>query len=104
MAASRLSIKEITLLTASNEIMLVGTVHKNNLSYDSRFGISSTQLNQIINNLQKINPNDEVASMFKSEQVGYNELMYTLNGLSFSSNTIDMDCFDNFQELKQIRA
>jgi hypothetical protein len=104
MAASILNIKEITLLTSTNEITLIADMQRNNLSYETTIGLSSTQLNLIINQLQKINPDFEVADLFLEEQVDYAISMYSLKGSKLENTSIPMECFDVHDQLKQIRA
>jgi len=104
MATSILNIKEITLLTSTNEITLIADMQRDNLSYETAIGLSSTQLNLIINQLQKINPDFEVADLFMEEQVDYQTSMYSLSGTKLENTMIPMDCFDINYELKQIRA
>jgi hypothetical protein len=104
MATSILNIKEITLLTSTNEITLIAYMQRDNLSYETAIGLSSTQLNLIINQLQKINPDFEVADLFMEEQVDYQTSMYSLLGKKLENTMIPMDCFDVNYELKQIRA
>ncbi len=104
MATSILNIKEITLLTSTNEITLIADMQRDNLSYETTIGLSSTQLNLIINQLQKLNPEFEVSELFLEEQVDYNTSMYSLQGIKLENTLIPMDCFDMNYELKQIRA
>lgn len=104
MATSILNIKEITLLTSTNEITLIAEMHRDKLSYETTIGLSSTQLNLIINQLQKINPDFEVADLFLEEQVDYATSMYSLMGSKLGNTCIPMDCFDVHDQLKQIRA
>lgn len=104
MATSILNIKEITLLTSTNEITLIADMQRDNLSYETTIGLSSTQLNLIINQLQKLNPEFEVSELFLAEQVDYNTSMYSLHGRALENTLIPMDCFDMNFELKQIRA
>ncbi len=104
MATSILNIKEITLLTSTNEITLIAGMQRDNLSYETKIGLSSTQLNLIINQLQKLNPDFEVAELFVEEQVDYQTSMYSLLGNKLENTLIPMDCFELNYPLKQIRA
>jgi hypothetical protein len=104
MAPSILSIKEITLLTSTNEITLIAEMQRDNLSYETTIGLSSTQLNLIINQLQKINPDFEVSELFLEEHVDYQTSMYSFMASKLENTCIPMACFDVNDELKQIRA
>jgi hypothetical protein len=104
MATSILNIKEITLLTSTNEITLIADMQRNKLSYETKIGLSSTQLNLIINQLQKINPDFEVADLFLKEQIDFATSMYSLMASKLENTCIPMDCFDVHDQLKQIRA
>jgi hypothetical protein len=104
MATSILSIKEITILTSTNEIRLIADMQRDNLSYETTIGLSSTQLNLIINQLQKLNPDFEVSELFMEEQVDYQTSLYSFMSTSLENTIIPMDCFDVNYELKQIRA
>jgi hypothetical protein len=104
MTAQTFNLKEIAILSFANEIIMRGKITKNNLSYESQISINSHQLNKVINELQKQNPEDDISGSFRTETDGYGNVIYFLNVTELSENSIDLDRFVIWSESMQIRA
>jgi hypothetical protein len=50
-----MQLKDIIVLSATNEITLSGTVNRDHLHFDTKMNLTSTQLNVLLNQLQKLN-------------------------------------------------
>jgi hypothetical protein len=99
-----IEIKEILVLTGCDEITIVGIVRRNLLSYETQLEIQSTQLNRVINELQKKNPEIEVSGMFQSRSLESGKSFYYLNGLENIDSVIDVETVYHDQMIRQIRA
>jgi len=99
-----IAIKNIMILSGSNEISLVGTVNKNHMSYETQLELDSTQLNLVINLLQRNNPETEISEMFSKQTTGDGNSIFYFDAFEISNTNVDMDFFINKPLLRQIRA
>ena len=99
-----ISIKEIILLTANNEITLFGTASRDLLRYETQISINLSQLNRVINMLQGKNESLEVAEMFESRSTENGQVLFYLDGTALTNSEIDFHTFSQNEVLKQIRA
>lgn len=99
-----LDIKEIMILTASNEIMLRGTQQVDHLRFDTQLYVDSTQLNKLINCLQKKNSDCTISEMFISGTGADGKMNYYFDGSSLENSSIELHILEQNQSLMQIRA
>lgn len=104
MTAHTFNLAEIAILSFANEITMRGKVTKNNLCYESQITINSHQLNKVINELQKQNPDEDISGSFQTESDGYGNTIYFFNGTKLAENGLAFDSFAIWNESKQIRA
>ena len=104
MRTNSIAIQEISLYTAKDEICLRGRMQQGQLSYDTSVFISSTQLNKVINQLQKLNEEMDVAASFSSKSDGEGNLFMWLNTQDFNETSIPWDAFSEPQKQMLIRA
>jgi len=104
MRTRAITITEISLYTATEEISLKGTVHEGQLSFDTCMFINSTQLNKIINQLQKENEETDVHASFKSECDHDGNLFMWLDTRNYAHASISMEQLANEQKQLLIRA
>ena len=104
MYPQKIEIKDIILLTETNEITLTGRISRNMLQYDTQISIDSTQLNLIINQLQRMNPEYEVSAMFASNKAANGKQLYYFDGQDLANNSLEVDTFASSRDLLQIRA
>ena len=99
-----IQLKDILVLTATNEITVSGTVFRDHLHFETRFNLTSTLLNVLMNQLQKLNPDIEVSELFETIQSTNQLNLFLLDASNLTENQIDLSMFQTFQPLKQIRA
>jgi len=99
-----IEIKEVLILSGAEEITVVGVVHRDQLHYETQIEIRSTQLNMLINELQKKNPEVEVSGMFQSRPLATGKSFFYLNGLETIDSVINIDTIYEEQMIRQIRA
>jgi hypothetical protein len=99
----QIEINKIYVLPDLNEIMVFGTVQRNSFTYDTRMNVNSTQLNLIINELQRNNPDIDVSELFQSQSTANGMFMH-VDYSHIHSSLIDMHVFEQNTPLQQIRA
>jgi len=99
----QIEINKIYVLPNMNEIMVFGTVQRNSFTYDTRININSTQLNLIINELQRKNPDIDVSELFQSQSTSNGMFMH-VDYAQIHSKLIEMRVFEQNNSLHQIRA
>ena len=103
-ALQTIEINEIMILSSNDEIMIKGTQQREFLSFETQLYINSTQLNKIINELQKLNAEQEVSEMFKSQPSIDGKTMFCFDATELEISTIEFDVFEQNNKLLQIRA
>ena len=104
MRTNSIAIQEISLYTAKDEICLKGRMQQGQLSYDTSVFISSSQLNRVINQLQKLNEEVDVSASFSSKCDYDGNLFMWLNTQDFNETSIPWDTFSLPQKQMLIRA
>lgn len=99
-----IEIKEILILTGCEEITIVGVVNRDLLRYETQLEIQSTQLNMVINQLQKKNPEIEISEMFQSRSASNGKTFFYLSELDKLDTLIDIDTIYQDKLIRQIRA
>lgn len=99
-----IEINEILVLTGSDEITIAGTVKRDLLNYETRIEIQSTQLNRVINELQKNNPEIEISSMFQSRPLASGQSFFYMKGLENINSEIAIETITHSRMIRQIRA
>ena len=100
------TIEVSTILFESNdpEVLLKGTVSKGFMTFDTDVIISHTQLNQLMNQLQKQNQSLEYDTLLTSEKMYNDETLYTANFTSDLNRSVNLEELMFSESLKQIRA
>ena len=104
MYPQKIEIKDIILLTETNEITLTGRISRNTLQYDTQISIDTTQLNLIINQLQGMNPDQEVSALFVSNRAANGKSLFYFDCQVLAHNSMEVATFSRNQDLLQIRA
>ncbi len=104
MNTQNIKLKEITIHSVMNDICVKGTAFQNNLSYETSFLINSTQLNIIINQLQAMNEEVEVAAQFQQQPDAQGNSFYWMNLDALNYTNIAFESFAIDKQLRQIRA
>ena len=95
-----------SILFESNdpEVLLRGAMVKGVMQYESELIISHTQLNQVINTLQRQNSETIVYDLISSEKMYDETLLYTGDFMGLSNAQIMLDNISALAPMKQIRA
>jgi hypothetical protein len=104
MYPQKIEIKDIILLTETNEITLTGRISRNTLQYDTQISIDTTQLNLIINQLQGMNPDQEVSALFVCNRAANGKSLFYFDGQVLAHNSMEVATFSRNRDLLQIRA
>jgi hypothetical protein len=99
-----LAIKEIMVFTSNNDIVLKGTQNHDYLSFETQLYVNSTQLNLIINQLQKVNVNQDVSSLFTTQSGEDGKSILCFDGSVLDNAIIGFDLFQQNESIMQIRA
>lgn len=99
-----INVKDIVLLTSNNEIILSGTYYRDWMNYETQINIDATQLNLVINQLQKNNPDTEISEMFSSCITDAGKKMYYFETGSLQNTMLDVIVFMKNPDLRLIRA
>lgn len=97
-------IKEILLITSNNEITIIGTINRDFLHYETEINISSTQLNLIINQLQKSNPDCDISEMFHSRVAENGQLIFFFDSSFLKNSSVELNTNMQNNLFRQIRA
>ena len=95
-----------SILFESNdpEVLVKGTITKGYMTFDTDVIISHSQLNCLINQLQKQNNNLEMSELLTSERMYNDETLYSAELSAISNRCVDLENLTVMQPVKQIRA
>ena len=95
-----------TILFESNdpEVLVKGTMTKGHMTFETDMLISQSQLNRLINQLQRQNNNLEMSQLLRSDKMYDNETLYTAELSSVSNRSINLRDLSVLRPVKQIRA
>ena len=106
MKTPKTSVKVNSILFESNdsEVLIKGNVKAGPMNYDSDLIITHSQLNTILNKLQKQNKTSSINDFITSEKMYDGEILFSANFSTLEFNTIDLNDLEREHPLKQIRA
>ena len=61
-----MEIRQIKMASCRQDVIILGELSSGNFQYESSIVINTSDLNRLINLLQKGNPSDEISAMFTS--------------------------------------
>ena len=100
-----MEIKQIVFETGDTDVFVNATIQQGQLSYDTELIIGFSDLNYLINKMQKkLNEDIDISSLFESEKMYNGNLLYTLNFDEKLNNSILLDAISFDNSIKQIRA
>ena len=101
----KLNIKNIYFETGETDVTVKAKVIKGNLSYDSDIIIDFSDLNFLLNQMQKVVGEDiQLSSLFESEKMYNGNLLYTLEIEKKIDESILIEKLSFNNPIKQIRA
>lgn len=99
-----ISISSFVFSSKENDVLIKGTEHQGLMSFESEFIISHSQLNALINQLQKNNQNFHIENHLNTERVDVDEELYYADFNQLTDNKVHLS-FQNYSaNYKQIRA
>ena len=98
-----MEIKQIKVASCREDVVILGQLSSGNFQYESSIVINTSDLNRLINLLQKDNPSDEISAMFTSTDF-YDWTEYVLNTNSLDNKTILLRDLTEFKSLRRICA
>lgn len=99
-----ISISSFVFSSKDNDVLIKGTEHQGLLSFDSEFVISQSQLNALINQLQKNNEDFQIENHLNSERVDYDEELYFADFNQLADKNVHLSFTNYSPNYKQIRA
>lgn len=103
-AFDNMEIQKITFETQDTDVLVYTNITQGNLSYNTQFIVSHTDLNMLINRIQKESNEEEITSLFESEKMYDGNLLYTLDFERKLNKTIHLQGFYFNNTPRQIRA
>lgn len=99
-----IKINSIVYDTQDRNVLIEAEQRKNHLSFETKFLISFSELNSLLNELQKMNPEVAVNEMFVEEKISQDFTQYYLNAELLSNSRIRSTQYFMDAPKKQIRA
>lgn len=100
----KIKISSIVYDTMDANVLVNAVSIKNHLSFETQLIVSFSELNRILNQLQKLNPMISVSELFQEERLDQQFSQYFLDGERLNNNTLMMNHFVLDLAKKQIRA
>jgi hypothetical protein len=100
----KVEIQKIEFQTSCNEVSVLCVVTKGNLSYRNEFILNFSDLNRLINKIQKITKIGDLFSYFKSTKLEDGDDLYYLSNQQNTEIEIPLVEMEDFKPLRQIRA
>ncbi len=101
----QIEIKQIVFETGDTDVFVNTTIQQGQLSYETELIIGFSDLNYLINKMQKkLNQDIDISSLFESEKMYNGNLLYTLDIDKKLPNSIILESISFDNRVKQIRA
>jgi hypothetical protein len=100
----KVEIQKIEFQTSCNEVSVLCVVTKGNLSYTNEIILDFSDLNRLINKIQKITKIGDLFSYFKSTKLEDGDDLYYLANQKNEGIEIPLVEMEDFKPLRQIRA
>lgn len=101
----KLEIQKIIFETGDSDVLVNANITQGSLSYKTQLVVSYTDLNILINKIQKTIQDDlDISSMFESEKMYNGNLLYTLDIEKKFNSIIELNSFSFDHNIRQIRA
>jgi hypothetical protein len=100
----KVEIQKIEFQTSCKEVSVSCVITQGNATYKNEFIINFSDLNRLINKIQKFTKIGDLVSYFKSTKLQDGEELYYLSNPEASEIEIPLYEMEEFQPLRQIRA
>ncbi len=100
----KVEIQKIEFQTSCNEVSVMCVVTKGNLRYSNEIILNFSDLNRLINKIQKITKIRDLFTYFKSTKLEDGDDLYYLTNQQNSEIELPLLEMEEFKPLRQIRA
>ena len=100
----KVEIQKIEFQTSCNEVSVMCIITKGNLSYTNEIILNFSDLNRLLNKIQKITKIGDLFSYFKSTKLEDGDDLYYLTNHQNTEIEIPLAEMEDFKPLRQIRA
>ncbi len=100
----RMQVKEVLLPGEQQDMLIIGTEMRGHLMFDTYFYMNQSNLNALINLLQKENNDTDVSALFTSFKGIDGSTGFQLDATKLSNNCIDFQFISTAQPSYAIRA
>ena len=100
----KVEIQKIEFQTSCSEVSVLCVITKGNLSYTNEIILNFSDLNRLINKIQKITKIGDLFSYFKSTKLEDGDDLYYLTNHQNTEIEIPLAEMEDFKPLRQIRA
>ena len=100
----KVEIQKIEFQTSCNEVSVMCIITKGNLSYTNEVILNFSDLNRLLNKIQKITKIGDLFSYFKSTKLEDGDDLYYLTNQQNTEIEIPLAEMEDFNPLRQIRA
>ena len=102
--STKLKLNTIIYDTIDSNVLIQASSIKNHLSYETAFFVSFSELNDILNQLQKSNSEVCISDLFEEERLDECLTQYFFNANSLENSIVYVGKYFMNSEKKQIRA
>lgn len=99
-----LEVESILFETGDPEVSVKGTITQGFLSYETEIIVNSTQLNEILNQLNRNNDDTDIYELIETVELEDNSVLYSASLQSLANKRIDLMFIENIKSVKEIRA
>lgn len=101
----KMNIHQITFETGESDVWVNASIQQGNLSYDTELVIGFTDLNLLINKMQKeVDDQIDISSLFETDKMYNGHLMYSLDLEKKINTSIQLEYMEFNNSIRQIRA
>ena len=106
MNTSSRTIEVNSILFESNdtEVLVKGRMSKGHMTFETDMLISHSQLNSLINQLQRQNADLEISQLLRSEKMYNDETLYSAELSTVFNRSVNLQDLSVISPIKQIRA
>lgn len=97
-------IERIMFESNDTSVLMIGKVHEYYMNYNSEIIISSSHLNQLLNQLKRKNKDLDLYNLMITEPMFNGETLFTINMIKAYNNYVNLNELTNQDNIKQIRA
>lgn len=99
-----LELNSIVYDNMDTTVLVNAVSHRNHLSHETQLFVSFSELNFIISELQRSNPDDSLSELFLEEKITSSYSQYTFQTNTLQNRTVSIDLDRVLSIRKEIRA